>query len=80
MFSKIFRFFWPVVTHEWCVIGNTIGRHHWRYDRIKCKNGTPTIAGGFLHVLKFNSREEAEEACMEMQAEAEKFNQSREQK
>lgn len=55
---KIKRYIFGRITYEWCIVGNTIGRHCWALRKEKCINGVPKIAGGFLKVYKCSNKEE----------------------
>jgi len=77
MFKSIFRFFFPVVTYEWCVVGTTIGRHGWDKEKRKCKNGVPVGTGYFLTILHCEDEADADECLKEFEEIAERHNKKR---
>ncbi len=66
----VYRFFWPVVTYEWCAI--TFNYEYWHPEHKKCYNGEPTGAGWFLTIVKLKGASEADawKYCEEMNAAA----------
>lgn len=60
LWDKVLGWFGVETTWEWCLIGCTIGRHSWYVSLEKCHNGTPVISGGFLWVIKYKNKEDAE--------------------
>jgi hypothetical protein len=77
MIEKIFRFFFPVVTYEWCVVGSTIGRHSWWKEKRKCKNGTPVGTGYFLTIVHCEDETDADELLKEFNKIALKHNEEK---
>lgn len=74
---RFFKWLFPAITYEWCVIVNTIGRHHVTVRKEKCKNGTPCIAGGFLQVFRCVDEEEARKVAEDFQVIADQHNKER---
>lgn len=74
LLKRIYRWFFPEVTYEWCLVGNTIGKHTWTVKKCKCYDGTPEGAGWFLTFYKCPDEKAARKLLSGFKEEAEKIN------
>lgn len=63
LFEKVYRYFFPVITHEWYAT-RAVGNSVWLPKLAKCANGVPCGAGWFItFVGPFPCEESCRLAC-----------------